>query len=142
MPIMNKHKESKFLLPCSNILKKRLNKSMEESDLDYTKAEMYKVVCSDLSHLKNVSYDVLVFFSPTGIKSLYENFPKFEQNNTRIAVFGPSTLKSVEKHNLIADIIKKYDNKKINFSFEENQEINIRLNAIKRCLINLIDNWL
>ena len=52
-----------------------------------------------------MSYDILVFFSPTDIKSLYENFPKFQQNNTRIAVFGPNTLKSVKEHNLIADII-------------------------------------
>lgn len=105
LPNMQKHAESKFLLPCSDVLKKLINKSMEESGLDYTKAEMYKVVCSDLSELKNVSYDILVFFSPTGIKSLYENFPDFKQNDTRIAVFGASTLKSVEKHNLIADII-------------------------------------
>ncbi len=105
MPLMKKHSESKFLFPCSDILKKRVNKSMEDSGLEYTKAEMYKVICSDLSDLKSVSYDILVFFSPTDIKSLYENFPKFQQNNTRIAVFGPNTLKSVTDHNLIADII-------------------------------------
>tara|TARA_A100001037_G_scaffold90478_2_gene81968 strand:+ start:463 stop:1230 length:768 start_codon:yes stop_codon:yes gene_type:complete len=105
MPLMEKHSESKFLFPCSDILKKRINKSMEDSGLDYTKAEMYKVICSDLSDLKSVSYDILVFFSPTDIKSLYENFPKFQQNNTRIAVFGPNTLQSVKSYNLIADII-------------------------------------
>ena len=103
--LMEKHSESKFLFPCSDILKKRMNKSMEDSGLKYTKAEMYKVICSDLSDLKSVSYDVLVFFSPTDIKSLYENFPKFQQNKTRIAVFGPNTLQSVKDHNLIADII-------------------------------------
>ncbi|MEE2953855.1 MAG: uroporphyrinogen-III synthase [Bacteroidota bacterium] len=105
IPLMQKHNESKFLFPCSDILKKRINKSMDDSGLEYTKAEMYRVICSDLTDLKSVSYDILVFFSPTDIKSLYENFPKFQQNNTRIAVFGPSTLQSVKDHNLIADII-------------------------------------
>jgi uroporphyrinogen-III synthase len=42
---------------------------------------------SDLSDLADVYYDILAFFSPTGIKSLYKNFPDFEQNDTRIAVF-------------------------------------------------------
>ena len=105
IPIMQKHSTSKFLFPCSDILKKRINKSMDESGLEYTKAEMYRVICSDLSDLKSVSYDILVFFSPTDIKSLYENFPKFKQNETRIAVFGSSTLQSVKEYNLIADIV-------------------------------------
>ena len=58
---MQKHKESKFLLPCSDLLKDQTNKTMEESGLDYTKAVMYKVVKIDLSDLSDVKYDVLVF---------------------------------------------------------------------------------
>jgi uroporphyrinogen-III synthase len=85
-------------------LKNRPNKSLEESNLDYTKAQMYKVACSDLSDLKDVKYDILVFFSPTGIKSLFENFPEFVQGETRLAVFGPTTVKSVKDHNLRVDI--------------------------------------
>ena len=105
IPIMKKHSDSKFLLPCSDILKKRPNKSMEESGLSYTKAQMYKVGCADLSDLADVKYDILVFFSPTGIKSLFQNFPDFEQNETRIAVFGKTTLASVEEKGLLADIV-------------------------------------
>lgn len=105
VPVMKKHNESKFLLPCSDILKKRPNKSMQESNLTYTKAQMYKVGCADLSDLAEVKYDILVFFSPTGIKSLFENFPKFKQNDTRIAIFGETTLKTIEEKGLIADII-------------------------------------
>ena len=48
---------------------------------------MYKLVADDLSDLSDVKYDVLVFFSPTGITSLYENFPEFVQKDTRIAAF-------------------------------------------------------
>ena len=49
--------------------------------------------------------DVLAFFSPTGIKSLFKNFPNFEQNNTRIAVFGPTTQKEALDHGLRVDIL-------------------------------------
>ncbi len=104
IPIMKKHEDSKFLFPCSDVLKKQKNKALEESELNYTKAQMYKVVCSDLSDLSDVKYDVLVFFSPTGIKSLLENFPNFEQGETRLAVFGSTTIESVKKNGLRVDI--------------------------------------
>lgn len=65
---------------------------------------MYRTVSSDLSDLSDVKYDVLIFFSPLGIKSLYENFPEFTQDATRIAVFGNSTSKEVLDRGLIIDI--------------------------------------
>ena len=101
---MQKHTDSKFIFPCSDILKERPNKSLEESGLEYTKAQMYKVACSDLSDLKDVKYDILVFFSPTGIRSLLENFPDFVQGETRLAVFGPTTVISANEFNLRVDI--------------------------------------
>tara|TARA_B100000902_G_scaffold371966_1_gene398547 strand:+ start:1578 stop:2330 length:753 start_codon:yes stop_codon:yes gene_type:complete len=104
IPVLQKHSDSKFLFPCSDVLKKKPNKVLLESGLNYTKAEMYKVVCSDLSDLSDVKYDVLVFFTPTGIKSLLENFPNFEQGETRIAIFGHSTKQSVEANGLRVDI--------------------------------------
>ena len=104
IPVMQKHKDSKFLFPCSDVLKNQMNKSLEESGLEYTKAQMYKVVCSDLSDLSDVKYDMLVFFSPTGIKSLFKNFPNFKQDETRLAVFGSTTIKSVEDRGLRVDI--------------------------------------
>ena len=104
VPVMQKHKDSKFIFPCSDLLKNKKNIALEESGLNYTKAQMYKVCCSDLSNLSEVKYDVLVFFSPTGIKSLIENFPDFIQGDTRLAVFGPTTIKSVEDNGLRIDI--------------------------------------
>ena len=105
IPVMQKHKESKFIFPCSDLLKNNVNTSLESSGLDYTKAQMYKVVCSNLVDLKDIKYDVLVFFSPTGVKSLLENFPDFKQEETRLAVFGPTTIKSVKDNGLRADIL-------------------------------------
>jgi uroporphyrinogen-III synthase len=65
---------------------------------------MFNTVTSDLSDLEDVTYDVLVFFSPEGIRSLYTNFPDFEQNGTRIAAFGNTTKKAIEEHKLRLDI--------------------------------------
>ena len=49
---------------------------------------MYRTVNADLSDLEDVFYDVIAFFSPADIKSLFDNFPDFEQNDTRIAGWG------------------------------------------------------
>ena len=70
----------------------------------WKQATFFKTVVSDLSDLANVSYDVLVFFSPSGIESLFQNFPDFQQNETRIAVFGNTTIKAVEEKGLRVDI--------------------------------------
>ncbi len=102
---LNKHKDNeKFLLPCSNLGAKPVTAWLDENEFEYTEAMMYRTVASDLSDLADITYDVLVFFSPLGIESLYENFPDFEQNNTRIAVYGNSTAKAVEERGLTINI--------------------------------------
>ncbi len=102
--VIKKHKEEKFLLPCSDKHKEEVPEVLDQLNINYTKAIIYKTVCSDLSDLADVNYDVLVFFSPSGIKSLFQNFPKFKQNKTRIAAFGPTTAKAVKEAGLKLDI--------------------------------------
>lgn len=104
MPLIKKHKDENFLLPCSDILKKDIPDTLEKHSISFDKAMLYRTVCSDLSDLENVNYDVLVFFSPAGIASLYENFPNFKQNDTRIAVFGATTAKAAESAGLEINI--------------------------------------
>jgi uroporphyrinogen-III synthase len=104
IPVIAKHKNETFLLPSSDKLKSSVPKAMDELEVNWKKAVFYKTVISDLSDLANVYYDVLVFFSPSGIESLFHNFPDFKQNNTRIAVFGNSTIKAVENKGLRVDI--------------------------------------
>jgi len=104
IPTIKKHKTGKFLLPCADILRQTIPNLLKENDIDFSPAMIYRTVCSDLSDLAEVNYDVLVFFSPSGIKSLYENFPGFKQNETRIAVFGPTTAKAAEEAGLNIDI--------------------------------------
>lgn len=104
LPLIKKHKTEKFLLPCSDILKQDIPDALSQAGIEFNKAMLYRTVCSDLSDLENVNYDVLVFFSPAGIASLYENFPQFKQNNTRIAVFGATTAKAAEQAGLEINI--------------------------------------
>jgi len=103
-PLIKKYKDEKFLLPTTDKLKVEIPETLNALNVDWKEAVFYKTVISDLSDLANVYYDVLVFFSPSGIESLFHNFPEFKQNNTRIAVFGNTTIEAVEARGLRVDI--------------------------------------
>lgn len=102
--VMKKHKNEKFLLPCTDILRDNIPETISEHKINFTKAILYRTVASDLSDLEDVYYDLLVFFSPGGIESLMKNFPDFKQNKTLIAAFGPTTAQAVIKNNLRLDV--------------------------------------
>lgn len=93
--LIKKNKNEKFLLPCSDVHKEEIPKMLEENKITYRKAVLYRTLASDLSDVDIKKYDMLVFFSPSGIKSLKKNFPDFIQNSVAIAAFGPSTAKAV-----------------------------------------------
>jgi len=101
---INKHNGEKFLVPCSDIQRKIIPELLTKYEINYTNAVLYKTVCSDLSDLEEVKYDILVFYSPSGIQSLVKNFPDFKQNGTKIAAFGPTTAKAAEELGLRIDI--------------------------------------
>ncbi len=102
--LIRKHKGEKFLYPCSDVRKNDIPEFADTEDLHFTEAVMYQTVSSDLSDLEDVYYDIITFYSPSGIKSLFDNFPDFKQNKTRIAAFGPTTAKAVEDAGLYLDI--------------------------------------
>ncbi|MEK9602924.1 MAG: uroporphyrinogen-III synthase [Flavobacteriaceae bacterium] len=102
--VFKKFENEKFLLPTSDGLKPSIPECLNEMGIDWTRAQLYKTVVSDLSDLRDVYYDVLVFFSPSGIESLLKNFPDFEQNNTRIAAYGNATVLAADKAKLRIDI--------------------------------------
>jgi uroporphyrinogen-III synthase len=104
LELLRKHKNEKFLFPCSNIRRNDIPEFMDINSLNLTEAVLYETVASDLSDLADVNYDIIAFFSPSGITSLYANFPDFKQNKTRIAAFGPTTAKAVRDAGLILDI--------------------------------------
>lgn len=104
-PLIKKYKDEKFLLPNTEQLNADIPQTLNELGVEWKQGVFYRTVMSDLSDLKDVYFDVLAFFSPTGIKSLFKNFPEFKQNDTRIAVFGESTKKEALEHGLRIDIM-------------------------------------
>jgi uroporphyrinogen-III synthase len=104
-PLIKKYKEEKFLLPASDQLNFDVPQTLDGLKVNWTQGIFYRTVMSDLTDLADVYYDVLAFFSPTGIKSLFKNFPDFQQNETRIAVFGSTTQKEAIDHGLRVDIM-------------------------------------
>lgn len=103
--LFKKYKEEKYLLPGSDQLNFDIPQTLNALKLNWTQGIFYNTVMSDLSDLADVQYDILAFFSPTGIKSLFKNFPDFKQNDTRIAVFGSTTQKEALDNGLRIDIL-------------------------------------
>ena len=104
LPLFKKYKDETYLLPSSDVLKPQVPETLESAGINWTRGIFYRTVISDLSDLRDVYYDILVFFSPSGIESLLKNFPDFKQNDTRIAVFGNSTIKAATDAGLRIDI--------------------------------------
>jgi len=102
--VLKKHTAEKFLYPCSDVAAEETQKFLNNNGYDFKTAVLFHTVCSDLSDLAEVFYDVIVFFSPSSIHSLFINFPDFKQNFTRIAAFGASTHKAVIEHELVMNI--------------------------------------
>jgi uroporphyrinogen-III synthase len=102
--VLVKNKDEKYLVPLSDNHKPEIPVLLERLKLKFSKAVLYRTVCSDLSDLANIDYDILVFYSPTGIKSLFQNFPNFKQNEIKIASFGDTTAKAVKEAGLRLDI--------------------------------------
>lgn len=104
VPLIKKHKNEKFLIPSSDKLQDEVPEQMDALGVVWTSGTFFRTVISDLSDLADVKYDILVFFSPSGIESLFKNFPDFTQDKTRIAVFGNTTMKAAEDMGLRIDI--------------------------------------
>ncbi len=103
--VIRKNRDEKFLLPAADVQKEQIVDFLDALNIKYTKAIMYRTVSADLSDIKNLNeYDVLVFFTPAGIRSLKHNFPNFVQGNTRIACFGVATANTLLKHGYRLDI--------------------------------------
>ncbi len=99
-----KFQREKFLVPTSGSLNPDIVKTLDSFEIIWERAQLFKTVISDLSDLRDVYYDILVFFSPLGIKSLFENFPDFKQNKTLIAVYGNTTEEAAKAKDLRIDI--------------------------------------
>ena len=94
----------KYLVPTSGSLNPQTVSKLDSYKISWERVQLYKTVVSDLSDLSDVYYDLLVFYSPLGIDSLFENFPDFKQNKTLIAVYGKTTLEAAKSKKLKVDI--------------------------------------
>ena len=102
--IIKKHKDEKFLLPCSDIHKVSMSNLLDANEINYSKAVIYKTVASNLAKVEIDKYDMLIFFSPSGVASLFKNFPEYKQNGAIIAAFGPTTSTAVTSAGLTLDL--------------------------------------
>jgi uroporphyrinogen-III synthase len=105
LKVINKYPEEKYLVPCADTPRQRVLEVLAEHKLNFKKAVMYKTECAELSEINIRLYDIIVLFSPLDVKSLFKNFPKFRQQNVKIAAFGPAVVQAVNKAKLRLDIM-------------------------------------
>lgn len=104
LPAMVKHKTEKYLVPLSDVHNNEIHEMMEAKKLMHTVCFMYRTVSNDFAPDEAFDYDMLVFFSPSGINSLKKNFPDFDQKDIAIVTFGPTTTKSAQEAGLRVDV--------------------------------------
>ncbi len=102
--VIIKHRENNFFVPLSKPHNAEIPELLDKNNIRHTIGTLYKTISTNFSNVKNFDYDILVFYSPTGIKSLKENFPDFVQGDIKIAAFGPTTACAVEHEGLRLDI--------------------------------------
>ncbi len=101
--VIIKHKEEKFFVPLSDTHKSDIPELLTKNKIKHTIGTMYRTISRDFD-CKELDYDLLVFFSPSGIKSLKENFPTFVQGDVKIAAFGPTTAEAVTNEGFRLDL--------------------------------------
>ena len=104
IPSLVKHSDEKYLFPVSDVHNEEHTVLLDKNKINYTKAVMYRTVSNDFTPEEKFDYDMLVFFSPSGINSLLKNFPNFDQKEIKIGCFGPTTAKAVRDAGLRLDV--------------------------------------
>ncbi len=101
LDVITKHKsKEKYIVPVNDICRTEILECLQKNKLEHAEVVLYKTVCNDVKDLLKKAHDMIVFFTPGGVKSLFENKPKFAQNGTIIGAFGPITTKAVENAGL------------------------------------------
>ncbi len=103
--IGSKHKDENFLIAATaDNLKGDLHKLFSKTKYKFESAAFVKIIYSDLKEVDLNKYQIAVFYSPSDVKSLQDNFPEFEQKELQIATFGPAVAKAVSAAGLTANI--------------------------------------
>ena len=102
--IGTKHNGEKFLVTTSETPVNDVTKAFEKAGLDFTPAVFVKPVSQDIKDVDIDSYDIIAFYNAADVKSLYENFPEYKQNDTKFITFGKSIVKAMEEAGLSIEI--------------------------------------
>jgi uroporphyrinogen-III synthase len=104
--VINKHKENeKFLYPCSeNQQDNEIVGWLKNNHCGFATPFMYRTISNDIKEVLGQQYDIICFFTPSGVRSLFDNFPKFKQNGTKIGAFGNNTFRAAEDAGLTLEI--------------------------------------
>ena len=102
--VMTRHKTEKYLIPLSDAHNDEVKSMLEQKKLNHTLCTMYRTVPTDFDPEEYKQYDMILLFTPSGVNSLKQNFPHFEQGNIRLACFGEATAKAIEEAGLRVDM--------------------------------------
>lgn len=102
--VMARHKQEKYLIPLSDVHNNEIGEMLEQKKLNHTECVMYRTVPSNFEKDEYKKYDMILLFTPTGVNSLKQNFPDFEQGELRLACFGEATAKAIEDAGLRVDL--------------------------------------
>jgi uroporphyrinogen-III synthase len=101
LEVITKHKsKEKYIVPVNDICRQEILDCLQKNKLEFTEVVLYKTVCNDVRNVLKKAHDMIVFFTPGGVKSLFQNYPKFSQNETLLGAFGPITTKAAEEAGL------------------------------------------
>jgi uroporphyrinogen-III synthase len=101
---IQRNREEKFYLPCNDQGNPEVTKFFRDLKVPIQEAMMYRTEKNDLADLKDIKYDIIAFFSALEIKSMFEQFPDFKQEDRRICVFGTAALKAVTDRGMKVNI--------------------------------------
>ena len=104
LEVMSKHRDEKYLFPCSDEKQTEYTKALDKAKFKYTKAPMYTSKPRDLTKFDIDSFDAIALFSPIGVRSLVKNFPDIKDHNILIAAFGTSTHAALKEHGIKLNI--------------------------------------
>jgi len=102
--VISRHRDDYFFVPLADPHNAEIPELLDKNNIRYMIGTLYKTISSNFTKMNDFEYDIIVFYSPSGIKSLKENFPDFVQGDIKIAAFGPTTACAVEHEGLRLDI--------------------------------------
>ena len=104
LDVIGKHKNEKYILPVSDTAKNDIAQYLLKHNVKFAEGTLYRMVSNDIAPIMKSAYDMIVFFSPFSVQTLFEHNPAFKQNGTLIGAFGPTTSKAVEDSGLRLDV--------------------------------------